>query len=115
MPASFYSTVTTKNQASHLPLCNTARFLHINELTVGVSETLSRAHRLCCLYVDMCPHICRHMDKADDLFRKSTTGKKAIANTTDSIGGGSGTGSAQDQKAQLVIADCDVRLVIRAM
>jgi len=39
--------------------------------------------------------------KADDLFRKSTTGKKAIANTTDSICGGSGTGSAQDQKAQL--------------
>jgi hypothetical protein len=26
------------------------------------------------------------MAKADDLFRKSTTGKKAIANTTDSIG-----------------------------
>jgi hypothetical protein len=55
----------------------------------------------------MCPPICRHIDKADDLFRKSTTGKKAIANTTDSIGGGSGTGSAQDQKAQLVIGDCD--------
>jgi hypothetical protein len=46
--------------------------------------------------------------KADDLFRKSTTGKKAIANTTDSIRGGSGTGSAQDQKAQLVIGDCDL-------
>jgi hypothetical protein len=47
------------------------------------------------------------MAKADDLFRKSTTGKKDIANTTDSIGCGSGTGSAQDQKAQLVIGDCD--------
>jgi hypothetical protein len=46
--------------------------------------------------------------KADDLFRKSTTGKKAIANTMDSIRGGSGTGSAKDQKAQLVIGDCDL-------
>jgi hypothetical protein len=46
--------------------------------------------------------------KADDLFRKSTTGKKANANTTDFIRGGSNTGSAQDQKAQLVIGDCDL-------
>jgi hypothetical protein len=46
--------------------------------------------------------------KADDLFRKSTTGKKAIANTADSIRGGSGTGSAQHQKAQLVFGDCDL-------
>src|SRR6266404_2550600 len=42
-----------------MPSRNTARFLHINELTVGVRETLSRAHRLrLSLYVDMCLSIC---------------------------------------------------------
>jgi hypothetical protein len=46
--------------------------------------------------------------KADGLFSKSTTGKKAIPNTTGSICGGSGTGRAQDQKAQLVTGDCDL-------
>src|ERR1700693_526286 len=52
MPASYFP--SQKNQASHLPLRNTARFLHIDELTVAVRETLSRARLCVCPYVDRC-------------------------------------------------------------
>src|SRR6266481_2024692 len=62
MPASFHSTVSTSHhRKTKQVICHYATlqgFFHINELTVGVRETLSRAHRLC---LSICRHVSIYM------------------------------------------------------